>query len=194
MTDPAPDLSAGTVDRNVYSITLIGMPGCGKSTIGRQLARMRQLPFLDSDHEIERFLGCSIREFFDREGEPAFRDVEQRVIGETLAAPQVRVIATGGGSVLRPANREQMKAHATVVYLHTQPEDLARRLSRDTQRPLLQVADPRQRLRDLYAVRDPIYREVADIIVDTAHKSAAMLVNLISMQLDMSAGDRQDAK
>jgi len=170
------------------------MPGCGKSTIGRQLARMRQLPFLDSDHEIERFLGCSIREFFDREGEPAFRDVEERVIRETLSAPQVRVIATGGGSVLRPANRDAMKSYATVVYLHTQPEDLARRLSRDTQRPLLQVADPRQRLRDLYAVRDPIYRAVADIVVDTAHKSAAMLVNLISMHLDMGMAAREDAE
>ena len=155
---------------------------------------MRQLPFLDSDHEIERFLGCSIREFFDREGEPAFRDVEERVIRETVSAPQARVVATGGGSVLRPANRQMMKEHATTVYLHTQPEDLARRLSRDTQRPLLQVADPRQRLRDLYAVRDPIYREVADIVVDTAHKSAAMLVSLISMQLDMSGGAREDAK
>lgn len=155
---------------------------------------MRQLPFLDSDHEIERFLGCSIREFFDREGEPAFRDVEERVIRETLSAPQVRVIATGGGSVLRPANRDAMKSYATVVYLHTQPEDLARRLSRDTQRPLLQVADPRQRLRDLYAVRDPIYREVAHIVVDTAHKSAAMLVNLISMQLDMGMAAREDAE
>jgi len=170
------------------------MPGCGKSTIGRQLARLRQLPFLDSDHEIERFLGCSIREFFDREGEVAFRDIEQRVIAETLACGQARIIATGGGSVLRPANREAMKAGSTVVYLHTQPEDLARRLSRDTQRPLLQVADPRQRLRELYAARDPIYREVADIVVDTAHKSAAMLVNLISMQVDMSAGRREDAE
>ncbi len=170
------------------------MPGCGKSTIGRQLARLRQLPFLDSDHEIERFLGCSIREFFDREGEAAFRDIEQRVISETLASEHVRVVATGGGSVLRPANRAAMKARSTVIYLHTSPEDLARRLSRDTQRPLLQVADPRQRLRDLHAVRDPIYREVADIVVDTAHKSAAMLVNLISMQLDMSAGRRQDAE
>ena len=170
------------------------MPGCGKSTIGRQLARMRQLPFLDSDHEIERYLGCSIREFFDREGEAAFREVEARVIGETLADPQLRVVATGGGSVLRPANRAVMKTHATVVYLHTLVDDLARRLSRDTARPLLQVADPRQRLRDLYATRDPIYREVADIVVDTAHKSAAMLVNLISMQLDMSAGPREDAK
>ena len=93
-----------------------------------------------------------------------------------------------------PANRAALNAHATVVYLHTHPDDLARRLSRDTQRPLLQVADPRQRLRDLYAVRDPIYREVADIVVDTARKSAATLVNLISMQLDMSGGAREDAK
>jgi len=191
---PGRESLTGTVGRGAVSITLIGMPGCGKSTIGRQLARLRQLPFLDSDHEIERYLGCSIREFFDREGEAAFRDVEERVIGETLAEPQPRVIATGGGSVLRPANRAAMKAGATVVYLHTQPDDLARRLSRDTARPLLQVADPRQRLRDLYAVRDPIYREVADIVVDTAHKSAALLVNLISMQLDMSASPREDAK
>jgi shikimate kinase len=175
-------------------IALIGMPGCGKSTIGRQLARMRQLPFLDTDHEIELFLGCSIREFFDREGEAAFREVEQRVVGETFAVPQPRVVATGGGSVLRPANRAAMKSSATLVYLHTQPEDLARRLSRDSQRPLLQVADPRQRLRELYGVRDPIYREVADITIDTAHKSAAMLVGLISMQLDLGAGRRQDAK
>ena len=170
------------------------MPGCGKSTIGRQLARLRQLPFLDTDHEIERFLGCSIREYFDREGEAAFRDVEQRVIAETMTSAQARVIATGGGSVLRPENRAAMKSGSTIVYLHTQPDDLARRLSRDTQRPLLQVADPRQRLRELYAVRDPIYRDAADILVETAYKSAPTLVNLISMQLDMSAGPPQDAK
>jgi len=155
---------------------------------------MRQLPFLDSDQEIERFLGCSIREFFDREGEEAFREIEARIILETMSAPVRRVIATGGGSVLRPANREVMKAHATVVYLHTQPDDLARRLSRDTARPLLQVADPRQRLRDLYAIRHPIYREVADIVVDTAHKSAATLVNLISMQLDVGGAAPEDAE
>ena len=172
-------------------IALVGMPGCGKSTIGRQLARMRQLPFLDSDHEIERFLGCSIREYFDREGEPAFRDVEQRVLAELLASGEPRVIATGGGAVLREANRQALRQAATVVYLRTPTEDLVRRLSRDTQRPLLQVADPRQRLRDLYAVRDPLYREAAHIVVDTSHKTAAMLVNLISMQLDM-AGPAQE--
>ena len=164
------------------------MPGCGKSTIGRQLARLRQLPFLDTDHEIERFLGCSIREFFDREGELAFREVEQRVLAETLSAGRPGVVATGGGSVLRPANREVMRAHATVVYLHTQADDLARRLIRDTQRPLLQVADPRQRLRDLYAARDALYRETAHVVIDTAHKSAPALVHLIAMQIDLARG------
>jgi shikimate kinase len=175
-------------------ITLIGMPGCGKSTIGRQLARLRQLPFLDTDHEIERFLGSTIREFFDREGEAAFRDVEQRVMAETLGADIARVVATGGGAVLRHANREALKRHATVVYLHTHADDLARRLSRDTQRPLLQVSDPRQRLRELYAARDPLYRTVADIVIDTAHKSATTLVNLISMQLDLAASGQEDAE
>lgn len=170
------------------------MPGCGKSTIGRQLARLRQLPFVDSDHEIERELGCSIREFFDREGEPAFRDVEQRVLGQLMSDESGRVVATGGGSVLRPANREALRQGATVVYLRTLPDDLARRLSRDTQRPLLQVADPRQRLRDLFSVRDPLYREVAHIVIDTAHKTAPMLVNLISMQLDMTGAAPQDVE
>jgi shikimate kinase len=169
-------------------ISLIGMPGCGKSTIGRQLARLRQLSFVDCDHEIERFLGCSIREFFEREGEAAFRDVEQRVIGEVLSASTATVIATGGGAVLREANRVALKSASTVVYLRATPDDLARRLSRDTQRPLLQVADPRQRLRDLFAQRDPLYREIAHLTVDTGHKTATTLVNLLSMQLDMDPG------
>ena len=166
-------------------IALIGMPGCGKSTIGRQLARQRQLPFVDADHEIERYLGCSIREFFDREGEPAFRDVEERVLRELLDRPEARVVATGGGAVLRPANRAALRAASTVVYLKAQPDDLARRLSRDTHRPLLQVEDPRQRLRDLFATRDPLYRETAHLTVDTAHRSAATIVHLVAMQLEM---------
>jgi shikimate kinase len=164
------------------------MPGCGKSTIGRQLARTRQLPFVDVDHEIERYLGCSIREFFDREGEAAFRDVEERVLRELLERPEARVIATGGGAVLRPANRATLRAASTVVYLKAQPDDLARRLSRDTQRPLLQVADPRQRLRELFAIRDPLYRETAHLTIATSGKSAATIVHLVAMQLEMMPG------
>ena len=146
---------------------------------------MRQLPFVDVDHEIERYLGCSIRDFFEREGEPAFRDVEERVLRELLERPEARVIATGGGAVLRPANRAALRAASTVVYLRALPEDLARRLSRDTHRPLLQVADPRQRLRDLYATRDPLDRETAHLTVDTARHSAATIVHLLAMQLEM---------
>lgn len=169
------------------------MPGCGKSTIGRQLARLRRLPFVDADQEIEHVLGCSIREFFDREGEPAFRDVEEQVMADLLARAEPMVIATGGGVVLRPANRELLKQGATVVYLRTLPDDLARRLARDTHRPLLQVADPRQRLRDLFAVRDPLYLETAHMTIDTAHKTAMTLVNFVSMQIDMAAGDGHGA-
>jgi shikimate kinase len=166
-------------------IGLVGMPGCGKSTIGRQLARMRELLFVDVDHEIEHRLGCAIREFFDREGEDAFRDIEQDVLADVLKASNAAVVATGGGAVLRAENRAALRRSSTVVYLRAMPDDLARRLSRDTHRPLLQVADPRQRLRELYAIRDPLYREVAHMSVDTAHRSAATIVNLMNMQLDM---------
>ena len=161
------------------------MPGCGKSTIGRQLARLRQLPFVDVDHEIERRLGCAIRAYFEREGEDAFRDIEQQVLAELLAEATPRVLATGGGAVLRQANREALHRSSTVVYLRALPDDLARRLARDTHRPLLQVADPRQRLRELYAVRDPLYRETAHVSIDTAHRSAATILNLVNMQLDL---------
>lgn len=161
------------------------MPGCGKSTIGRQLARLRELSFLDVDHEIERRLGRTIRDFFEHEGEAAFRDLEQAVLGEVLATARDAVVATGGGAVLRADNRVALRRMSTVVYLRATPEDLARRLSRDTQRPLLQVADPRQRLRELFAVRDPLYRETAHLSVDTAHRTAPTVVNLMSMQLDL---------
>lgn len=146
---------------------------------------MRELPFVDVDHEIEQRLGCSIREFFERAGEAAFRDLEQQVLAEILADPKAGIVATGGGAVLREANRAALRRASTVVYMRALPDDLARRLSRDTHRPLLQVADPRQRLRDLYAIRDPLYRETAHMIVDTAHRSAATIVNLANMQLDM---------
>lgn len=146
---------------------------------------MRELSFVDVDHEIEQRIGCSIREFFDREGEAAFRDCEQQVLADLLNGGRATVVATGGGAVLRSENRDILRRTSTVIYLRALPDDLARRLSRDTQRPLLQVADPRQRLRDLYAARDSLYREAAHMAIDTAHRSAATIVNLANMQLDM---------
>lgn len=165
-------------------IILVGLPGSGKSTVGRQLARRLQLPFTDSDQVIEQRLGCPIREYFEREGEERFRDVEESVIDELTQ--QAGVLSTGGGAVLRAANREHLHSRGKVVYLKSTPEELFRRLRHDTQRPLLQVADPLQRLRDLYAVRDPLYRETAHFVIETGRPSVATLVNMIVMQLELA--------
>jgi shikimate kinase len=173
------------------TIALIGLPGSGKSTVGRQLARRLQLPFFDTDHVIEQQLGCSIREYFEREGEARFRDVEETVLDQLTLAGK-GVLSTGGGAVLRLRNRQHLHERGHVVYLNSSPEDLFRRLRHDVSRPLLQVADPLGRLRDLHAVRDPLYRETAHFIIDTGRPSVATLVNMIAMQLELAgvmAGD-----
>ena len=123
---------------NVLTIALVGMPGCGKSTVGRHLARQLHWRHVDSDTEIERQIGSSIRAFFEQHGEAAFRDIEQQVL-ERLSLERGTVISTGGGAVLREANRQALSANAEVVYLRSSPEELFRRLRHDTQRPLLQV-------------------------------------------------------
>lgn len=161
------------------------MPGSGKSTVGRQLARRLGLPFLDSDVVIEQRLGCSIREYFDREGEAAFRDVEEQVIAELAAGPDA-VVATGGGTVLRETNRQRLREGGRVIYLRSSPEELHRRLRHDTQRPLLQVADPLARLRAMYAERDPLYREAAHFHIETGRPSVPTLVNMVVMQLELA--------
>lgn len=166
------------------SISLIGLPGSGKSTVGRQLARRLQLPFTDADQAIEQRIGCPIREFFEREGEERFRDIEEQVLGELTLQPGV--LSTGGGAVLRKSNREHLHTRGKAVYLKSTPEELFRRLRHDTQRPLLQVSDPMQRLRDLYSVRDPLYRETAHFVIDTGRPSVATLVNMIVMQLELA--------
>ena len=169
----------------VQFIPLIGLPGSGKTTVGRQLARRLELPFVDSDHELELKLGCSIKDYFAHEGEEKFRDAEQQVI-DTLTQGQPCVLSTGGGVVLRPANRKHLRERGKVVYLNSHPEELFRRLKRDTTRPLLQVEDPLAKLRDLYAQRDPLYRETAHYVIETGRPSVAMLVSMIVMQLELS--------
>jgi len=166
-------------------ISLIGLPGCGKSTVGRHLARHLGRRFVDSDVEIERRIGCSIKEFFEREGEAPFRDVEQSVV-EDLATLSDAVLATGGGTVIREANRETLQRATTAVYLRSTPEELFRRLRHDTQRPLLQVRDPLRRLRDLYAERDPLYRRTAHFLIETGRPSIHTLINMILMQLELA--------
>lgn len=149
------------------------------------MSQRLQWPFADTDTLIEQRIGCTIREYFDREGEASFRDIEQAVIAEMAQVPQ-GVLATGGGAVLREANRRQLHDGFHVVYLRSSPEDLFRRLRHDVKRPLLQVQDPLGRLRELHAVRDPLYRETAHDIVDTGRPTIAMLVNLIVMQLELA--------
>ena len=166
-------------------IALVGLPGSGKSTIGRQLARRLGLTALDTDHVIEQRLGCSIREYFEREGEASFRDVEQTVIDDVTQTHN-GILSTGGGSVLRLANREHLHSRCQVVYLRSSPEEIFRRLRHDMQRPLLQVDDPLTRLRDLYAIRDPLYRETAHFVVETGRPSVANLLNMVVMQLELA--------
>ena len=163
----------------------MGLPGSGKSTIGRQLARRLDVRFFDSDLVIERRIGCSIREFFEREGEDAFRDLEQEVLAE-LTQNGVCVLSTGGGVILRQANRDNLHQRCQTVYLHSAPEEVFRRLRNDQNRPLLQVADPLARLKELYAARDPLYREAAHFVVETGRPSVSTLVNTILMQLELA--------
>ncbi len=161
------------------------MPGCGKSTVGRHLARHLGLRLVDSDHEIERRIGMPIRSWFETHGEAAFRDIEQDVVAQQCAGDDI-VLATGGGAVLRAANREQLHRRAHVFYLRSTPEELFRRLRHDTHRPLLQVGDPLRRLRELYRERDPLYRQTAHYIVETGRPSVPALVNMVLMQLELA--------
>ena len=166
-------------------IVLVGLPGSGKTTVGRQLARRLGLSFTDSDHVIEQRLGCSIRAFFECEGETPFRDLEETVIQE-LTQQAAGVLSTGGGAVLREANRRHLHQHGFVIYLRSSADELYRRLRHDSSRPLLQVPDPLGRLRDLYAQRDPLYLETAHFVIDTGRPSVSMLVNMIIMQLELA--------
>jgi shikimate kinase len=152
--------------------------GSGKSTIAKQLAAALGLAFHDSDHEIQRRTGVDIPTIFAFEGEAGFRAREKSVI-DALTALDGVVLATGGGAILDPDNRRVLSARGVVVYLHCSPEQQHRRTSHDRNRPLLQTEDPLQRLRDLMAVRDPLYRETADLVVSTEKRSAAAVTKEI---------------
>lgn len=164
------------------NIFLVGMPGAGKTTVGRQLARRLQRTFVDADQEIEARTGVRIPLIFDIEGEQGFRDREARVIAE-LANESNLIVATGGGAVLRPENRAALKQGGTVVYLRATPRLLFERTRLDPNRPLLQVADPMQKLEELFAQRDPLYREVADLVINSLGGSINHLVKQVEREL-----------
>jgi shikimate kinase len=163
-------------------VFLVGPMGAGKTTIGRQLAQFLNLEFLDSDQEIEARAGADIPWIFDVEGEPGFRDREQRVIDELTLRENI-VLATGGGAVLRAENRAVLSDRGVVVYLRASLAQQLARTARDRQRPLLQVPDPESRLRELMAERDPLYLEIADHIVETDGLSARTVAHRLSRDL-----------
>jgi len=173
------------------NIFLVGLMGAGKTSVGRMLARRMQKEFLDADAEIERVTGVKIPVIFEIEGESGFRGREEKMI-EKLTAMSGIVLATGGGAVISAANRHLLKTRGHVIYLRATPEDLWRRTRRDRGRPLLQTADPLGKLRMLHEQRDPLYREVAHLIVDTGSQSVAHLTSRIQQLL--AALDSRDGQ
>ena len=166
------------------NLFLVGLMGAGKSTLGRQLARRLSKRFVDADHELEERLGVTIPTIFEIEGETGFRDREEAIIDDLTQLTDI-VLATGGGAVLRPGSRARLKANGTVIYLHAEPETLWQRVGNSRHRPMLQAADPRQRLFDLYAQRDALYREVADHVVSSDREAVVRFV--CSLEADAPA-------
>jgi len=172
-----------TRSRNNNNIYLIGPMGVGKSTVGRQLARTRNWSFIDSDREIETRTGVSIATVFEYEGEAGFRKREQAVIKDVVLQTPV-VLATGGGVVLSQANREALRAHGFVVYLTCSVDKLVQRTRSDTERPLLQTTDRRQRIEALLHERESLYQQCAHFVVDTGNHPTKAAVALILRAFD----------
>jgi shikimate kinase len=164
------------------NLFLVGLMGAGKTTVGKLLAKHLQKTFIDCDHEIERRTGVRIPVIFDLEGEPGFRCREAAVLDELTQRENI-VLATGGGAVLKAENRQALRERGTTIYLRANVEDLWRRTRRDKNRPLLQTEDPRARLEELLATRDPLYREVAHLIIDTGEQSVQKLVRRLEQEL-----------
>ena len=163
------------------NLFLIGPMGAGKSAVGKQLARLLGYPFYDSDHEIEQRTGADIALIFEREGEAGFRRRERAVLTDLTARERI-VLATGGGAVLDPDSRQELAARGCVVYLDTSVAQQAERTARTRHRPLLHGADPVQRLEELMRVRAPLYREIADITIETNHSRVRSVAERILQQ------------
>lgn len=164
------------------NVFLIGPMGAGKTTIGRHLAALLHKRFLDADHEIEKRTGVTIPVIFEIEGETGFRRRESAVIGDLTQERDI-VLATGGGVVLLEENREALKQRGIVVYLQADIETLVERTRRDRNRPLLQTEDPRGKIEELLRQREPVYRKIADVIVDTGQRAPSSVARDIVARL-----------
>lgn len=162
-------------NENIY---LVGLMGAGKTTVGRQLAKRLGRTFFDSDHEIEARTGVKIPTIFEIEGEEGFRRREAQTIAELTAERNI-ILATGGGVVLNPENRQRLHDSGWVVYLNVPPRLLYERTRHDRNRPLLRVPNPLAKLEELHAVRDPLYREVAHLVVDGSRFVASGIVQYL---------------
>lgn len=180
-------MNDGQASRATQNIFLVGLMGAGKTTIGKQLAQSLDYEFYDSDHEIEEHTGATIPLIFELEGEQGFREREVKIIDELTQHNRI-VLATGGGAVLRKENREVLKQRGIVIYLSASVEQLYERTRRDKNRPLLQTDDPEQKLTALFNQREPIYRELADIVVDTGKGNIKTIVNFINRELEKQTG------
>lgn len=165
------------------NVFLVGLMGAGKTTIGKLLAKRLGKTFYDTDHEIESATGVKIPVIFEIEGEAGFRARESKVLAELVQKRNI-VLATGGGVVLAEANRSMLAQHGFVVYLHASIRDLWLRTRHDRHRPLLQTADPQAKLQQLFEQRDPLYREIADLVVETGSQSASSLAHRLAGKLN----------
>ena len=169
--------------RSRSNIFLVGPMGAGKTTVGKRLAELRGMSFVDSDHAVEERTGVDIAFIFEKEGEAGFRKREKQVIAELTGGHNL-VLATGGGTVVDADNRQHLAGRGFVVYLRASVDHQLRRTGRTESRPLLQSGDPREVLERLFAVRDPLYREIADLIVDADGGNARNLAQEIGRHLD----------
>jgi shikimate kinase len=174
-------------------VFLIGLMGAGKTTVGKLLAARLGCDWLDSDRVLESRCGVSVREIFELEGEASFRDREQRIVEELTQQPNL-VLSTGGGIVLREANRQVLHARGIVIYLDTDPHELWLRTRHDKSRPILQGPDARQKLFDLHALRHPLYQATAHATIVTGRPGVRDVVERVYQAvLDVKSGGLADA-
>ncbi|NOX43595.1 MAG: shikimate kinase AroK [Gammaproteobacteria bacterium] len=167
------------MSRRVY---LVGLMGAGKTTVGRQLAEALEMTFCDSDREIEQRTGANIPLIFDIEGESGFRKRERKVIEELTTRDNI-VLATGGGAILDCKNRSDLSASGIVIYLQASVDQLYKRTNKDQKRPLLQTGDPKAKLQELLTKREPLYLEIADLVVKTDKNTIKRIIEEIQVKL-----------